>query len=354
MTDSPLITNFFDLVRIDSPSGEESRVSAFLQQRLARMHFRTEIDQAGNLLAANSRPGIPVLINAHMDTVEPGRGINPQLKDNSIVSDGTTILGADNKAALAAIITALEELGPEKIRSLEIVFSVREETTGGISEFDFTKLKSRTGIVADRASRVGSIVLAAPWIRNLNIQIIGKGAHASLPETAVNAINIAALALTKTKWGRIDKETTSNIGLISGGTAMNAIPGNVTLVGEIRSFSEGKLNQVNEHVKSVFADVCTKFSGQLVFDSRIYCPGYKYRKQNSAIREIVRIFRSLGIEESYEIAFGASDANTISAKGITLVAVGDGCTDPHTTSESITISNLESLKQVFLNYIQAG
>jgi tripeptide aminopeptidase len=354
MNNTPLVNNFLDLVRIDSPSGQEQEVASFLQQKLTHLNFRTEIDQAGNLFAANSHPGNPVLINAHMDTVEPGRGIKPQIKAGVITSDGTTILGADNKSALAAIITALEETDPEKVRPLEIIFSVREETDGGVSEFDFSKLKSRTGIVADRASRIGSIVLASPWIINLNIQITGRGAHSSLPESAINALNIASLAIIKTKWGRIDPQTTTNIGLITGGTAMNSIPENVVLVGEIRSFSQTKLNQVNEKIKSTFSEICGKFSAGLDYKSSLYCPGYKYGKKDNAVREIVKTFRSMGLTASYEIAFGASDANTMASKGISLIAVGDGCKDPHMVRESISVADLEKLKLLFLNYMTAA
>ncbi len=351
MSDSLLINNFFDLVRIDSPSGEESRVALFLQDRLQKLGFITQIDTAGNLFARNSVPGEPVLLNAHMDTVEPGRGIQPRIQNGLLVSDGNTILGADNKSALAAILTALESVDSKQVRPLEILFSVREETDGGVSQFDFSALKSRTGVVADRASRVGSLVLASPWILNLNISILGKGAHSSLPESGINALTIAAKAISSAKWGRIDSQTTSNIGLISGGSAMNSIPEKVTLVGEIRSFNENKLYAVRDQILAIFQKICTKFAANLDFQSSLYCPGYKYSKKDPAVINVVNLFRKLDIKESYEVAFGASDANTITSRGIKIVAIGDGCSHPHTVKESVSISELEKLLAVFQAYI---
>jgi tripeptide aminopeptidase len=351
MPNSDVVDTFLEIVQIDSPSGAESTMADYLKLEFQKLGIDSEIDQAGNLFTRIEGSGEPVLLNAHLDTVEPGRGIKPQIIDGTITSDGSTILGADNKVAVAAILSAVKEVGKKNLRPLELVFSVREETDSGISQFDFTKLKSKSGLVADRASKIGSIVLASPWIMNLNIQITGTPCHAGIPENGVNALNIAASAISATKWGRIDPKTTSNIGLITGGSAMNTVPGTVNLVGEIRSFQKQNLEKFLEETKAKFETICQKSNAKCQFDSSWYCSGYEYQKDNLAVREISDIMKKINIEPFYEIAFGASDANTFVSKGIDVVCIGDGCNDPHTKQESISVVNLELLKNLIVKYI---
>ena len=351
MLNSPVVDTFLELVRIDSPSGQEAVLGQAIQNKLSELGISSSIDAFGNLFAKVEGRGQPVLLSAHLDTVEPGRGVKPTVEGGMIKSDGTTILGADNKAALAAILTAISQADRSKLRPLEIVFSVREETDGWISKFDFSNLTAKTGLIADRASAVGSVVLSSPWIMNLNIAVVGKPAHSSLPELAVNALTVAAKAISATKWGRIDSVTTANLGIVSGGSGMNTIPGRVDLVGEIRSFSETKLNAVQAKIKSVFSQVCSKYGAELIFDNSLYCQGYSYKKSDPAVKQIVSVLQSLNITPFYEVVFGASDANTFAANNFKVVTIGDGCTDPHTVNESISEASLEKLTQVFLAYI---
>jgi tripeptide aminopeptidase len=351
MPNSDVVQTFLDIIQIDSLSGEETAMANFLQKKLQELEITSEIDQAGNLFAKIDGIGESVLLNAHLDTVEPGRGIVPQINDGIITSDGTTILGADNKAAVAAILSAVKEVGKKNLRSLELVFSVREETDSGISQFDFSKLKSKTGLVADRASEIGSIVLASPWIMNLNIKIIGTPCHAGIPENGINALTIAAQAISKTIWGRIDPKTTSNIGLITGGSAMNTIPGIVDLVGEIRSFSKSSLEAFLTETRNKFENICQMSNAKCQFNSSWYCSGYEYHPDTQAVQEVVETMKKINIKPSFETAFGASDANTFANKGINVVCIGDGCVNPHTNEESISVANLELLKNLLVEYI---
>lgn len=352
MQNSRVVDIFLELVRIDSPSGAESQVAIYIKDFLKKLHLESEIDSAGNVFAAVHPGGPnPVVINAHMDTVEPGRGIKPVVENGLIKSDGSTILGADNKVALAAILAALEQADQEKLRNLELVFSVREETDGGISEFDFAKLKSRTGLVADRASAIGSIVLSSPWIVNLNISVIGHPSHAGLPEQAVNALTITAAALTRTKWGRLDDKTTANIGLIQGGSAMNTVPGKVDLVGEVRSFSAANKTAALEKITTTFRETAAEFGAAVEITVSDYCSGYSYAQTDSHVQEIVKCMGKQQITANFEQAFGASDANTFAAHGIKLVNIGDGCKEPHTVNESIAVSDLHRLFELVLAYM---
>ena len=183
-----LIDTFLDLVSIDSPSTYEKDVIGYVLVRLKDMGMTVSIDEVGNIFAFSDRSGNPVLLCAHLDTVEPGRGVRPKISNGHIKSDGRTILGADNKAAVAAILLACEETPVIRRKNLEIIFSVREETSGGINEFDTTLIKSKTGLVADSGEPIGSIVLASPWIEDFEAGFFGREAHTSVPGEGINAL----------------------------------------------------------------------------------------------------------------------------------------------------------------------
>jgi tripeptide aminopeptidase len=351
MNNDPVVSNFLDLVQIDSPSGREGALAEYLISRLKKSGLIFKSDSRGNLFARNSSVGDPVLLCAHLDTVEPGIGINPQIIDGVIGSDGNTILGADNKAALAAILTALESVDSKNQRPLEIIFSVEEETKSGIKDFDFTKLKSKSGLIADRSAPLGGIVTGAPWILNLNIYITGKGVHASRPEQGINAISIAAAAIKSTVWGRYDEETTTNIGLISGGSAMNSVPESVTLIGEIRSFQKKSLEKAKSEIQSQFQKVCKSLGGKLVFDVNEYCIGYLHNPKDPEIIKLIDMFNKLGLKPYLENVYGASDANAFNAHGIKVVTIADGGEFAHTVRESVKISDLNLLLKIFQAYI---
>ncbi|HLE49487.1 MAG TPA: M20/M25/M40 family metallo-hydrolase [Patescibacteria group bacterium] len=348
-----LVETFIDLVKIDSPSGEEEKICVYIQKRLSAMGVKSQVDKSGNLFAKVDGVGVPVILSAHMDTVEPGKNIKPKIINGVIKSDGTTILGADNKIAIASIINALQQVNPNRRRSLEIVFSVREETDGGIADFDFSLLQGRTGILADKATDVGIIELASPWIENLEITINGLSAHSGSPEKGINALTVASNAITNLDWGRINDETTSNIGVISGGSVMNTIPEKVFLQGEVRSFSRKKLDNQIIKIKKTFESTTKKYAADLGFIANNYCNGYVFKKSDEYVDRVAGVMKSLGIKPKYEIAFGGSDANTFIKNGINLVNIGDGGRDPHTLKESVTIADLEKIAMIFTSYIQS-
>jgi len=260
-----LVELFLTLVKIDSPSGNETEVCKFIASYLEKMGIKSKTDKVGNLFACVSGKGEPVILGAHMDTVEPGCGIKPKIEKGIIKSDGTTILGADNKIAIACILAAITKVPKENRKSLELVFSVREETNSGINEFDFSLLRGKVGLVADRASFVGVIVLSSPWIENLTVDVIGKSTHAGSPEKGINALSLASEAISKLTWGRISSKTTANIGTIKGGSAMNTIPEKIELVGEVRSFSESQLVKQVKKIRSVFTKTVEGNGGKLIF-----------------------------------------------------------------------------------------
>src|SRR6476660_4304410 len=240
-----LLETFLGLVRIDNPSGEEATIAAHVRGLLEAIGLTVEEDGVHNLLARVPGDGVPLLLNAHMDSVAPCHGVRPLVADGVVRSSGDTVLGADDRAGVAAIIegvrATLERGGPH--RAAELLLTVQEEVgLMGAAAFDTGKLRARTGVTFDSGGDFGGITIAAPSQDSLHAILTGRAAHAGVaPERGINAIVIAANALAAMPLGRIDAETTANIGIIKGGAATNIVPERVELWGEARSHNQDKL-----------------------------------------------------------------------------------------------------------------
>lgn len=346
-----IVKTFFEIVKIDSPSGYEDNVREYLKDWLDGFGVKANTDGAGNLFAKFDGVGEPLILCAHMDTVEPGRGVNPIVEDGVIKSKGDTILGADNKVAVAAIMEAINSSDPKKRHPLEVIFSVCEETYGGINKFNFSKLKAKTGIVADASFPIGHMVVTSPWIVELKIEVIGKAAHAGFPELGKNALNCVTKCISQLEWGRIDKKTTANIGLIEGGSATNTIPKRISMQGEVRSFSEKKLKKQIALIRRKFEEEAKKDGLKLKFVANPYCQGYLHRTQSSAVKLVKKAVKKTGLKFGLSKTFGGSDANSYCAKGITVIDLGDGTKHSHTVRETVSVKSLVDLTKVIANYI---
>lgn len=345
-----LIKTVLDLVQIDSPSGEEDAVRDYVIQRLKTAGIESLVDKTGNLFARIEGRGEPVVLSCHMDTVEPGRGIEPVVDNGVIRSKGETILGADNKVAVAAILHLLENL-PNKHVPLEVVFSVREETDGGINEFDFSQLTAHQGIVADSSTPVGTIITAAPWIKDIFIEIEGKSAHAARPEEGNNALSAAVAALQKLPWGRLNDTTTANIGIIKGGSGTNTIPGRVSLGGEIRSFDLESIANGVSNIKETFEGLERSHGVRVSVNIQDYCDGYVFDDADGAMVRLTRAINEIGVEKQTKVSHGGSDANAFNSHGIKVINIGDGSKAAHTVDESIEVAELEKLYLLMKTYI---
>ena len=269
-----LAETFKALVEIDSVSKEESNISNKIKELLESMGARTFVDGAGhesgsdtgNLIARleGNTPAPPLLLNAHMDTVEPGRGVTVVFKDGLFTSDGDTILGADDKSAIAIILEAVRVLQENDLPygPLELVFTICEEIgLLGAKNLDFSRITATYGFALDATDTEG-IVTRAPSANRLEFKVHGKDAHAgAAPEKGINAISLASKAIAKLEMGRIDDETTCNIGVIEGGTATNIVPNLVTVKGEVRSHDEAKLDRLTDEIVASFKEVVTNYQG---------------------------------------------------------------------------------------------
>ena len=372
-----LAQTFKHLVSIDSVSKDEEAVCLEIRKILVSMGAETVIDGAGdrtgsntgNLIArfAGNRPAekqaLPLLLNAHMDTVEPGRGVNAILKDGSFTSSGSTILGADDKSAIAVILEAIRVLKENDLRHgpLEIVFTICEEIgLLGAKHLDYSLINAKYGYTLDTFDIEG-IVTRAPAANQIEFKIHGKDAHAGAePEKGINAIVLAAKAIAGLDTGRIDHETTCNIGIIDGGIATNIVPNLVTVKCEARSHDKEKLSKIINKIVSSFNEVienCRKYSP----DDRLPYVDINIKKEfpltnvpdNHPVVIIARkALANLGMKMKTKTTGGGSDANIFFEKGIITGVLGTGMRDVHTVRESIRLDDMVKTAELLLEIIR--
>lgn len=336
-----LLDTFITLIQIDSPSGHEAAVAAVLAGRLRALDMQVAIDAAGNVLARWPGDGQPLLLSAHMDTVAPGIGIHPVVEDGLICSDGTTILGGDDKSGVAVILHVLQALYERGRRpAVEVAFSVQEEVgLCGAKAMDAAWFHAREALVLDAGGPLNRIVYGAPSSDKIDVIVYGRAAHAgSNPEDGVNAIRVAAHAIAAMPLGRIDPETTANIGIIRGGEAVNVVPDRVEMYGEARSHDTSKLDAQVAAMHGALVDVAAAYPGaRLEVNVRRTYASYRLSQQDPLVQRIARALHEMGEEEPvFHLTGGGSDANVFNAGGITAVPISTGMQSVHTNQECIT------------------
>lgn len=340
-----LVKTFLKLVKIDSPSGNESSIRNFLLNWLKKNKFLFKVDKVGNIFAKNKAGSDSILFSAHMDTVEPGRNIKPIIKKGQIQSSTKTILGADNKAFIACLLYALEKYKGKK--TIEVIFSIKEETGGGIEFFPFQWVASKRGFIFDHAKPVGGIVLRSPYIYNFHAEFRGKAAHSSTPGYGINALTAAVDSLSKIPAGMQDNdETTINIGLMKAGTGMNTIPESATFSGEVRSYSRSLFLKHLKKIESTVRNEAKKAKVITTFKKAGYCPGYTHSPSDPFIKKISKVIERIQIQPKFFGFSGISDANVLNSKGIKTVVFSDGVNSPHTARENISIDSLYKMSDI--------
>ncbi len=354
MKNKKLLDQFLELVKIDSPTGQEDKIADYILNYFRERKIGVNKDPFGNVIAKISGYGEPLFLSAHMDTVEPGRGIQPIIKNGVIKSSGDTILGADNKDALSSILSVVDYLIQEKIeyRSLELVFTVSEESEClGAVKLDYKKIKSKKGFIFDAAKPIGTIITASPYYLRFDIEILGNSAHASRPEIANNSVLVFADAMRRIKLGKIDDKTIANIGIVSAGHARNTIPGQMKLIGEVRSFENGVVEKVSKNIVSEFDKSAKKYGSKIKSDIVLENPGYEYSQSDPIIKFAEKILLKNGEKVFLERYQGCSDANIFIDKGLKILNFGNGSKNAHTINEEISIKNLERLFNLILSLV---
>lgn len=340
-----VLATFFDLVAIDSPSGEEAAVAAEIGRRLEALGAQVRFDRHGNLIAALAGAGEPFLLSAHMDTVEPGRGIRPLVDGDRVHTDGSTILAGDPKAGITAILeglAALREAG-RRHRAVEIVLTRGEEVgLEGSRHLDYALVTAREGVVLDGEGAVSEITNAAPAQYFVDIHVTGRAAHAGVePEKGISAIRIAAELLLALPQGRLDAETTANVGKIAGGSARNAVPEHAEVTGEFRSRNPERLTELAAEYEARVADARARHPDARI-DLRLtkVFDGYRLSGEHPVIATCTAALARIGLTPSLKPSGGATDANIFAGHGITAAVVGLGGWGFHTTREELSVTNL--------------
>lgn len=356
-----LINTFLELVKVDSESSNERKIADLLKQKFTQLGVDVKEDDsqdetgygAGNLictLRGQDTSKTPIYFTSHMDTVTPGNNIQPEIRDDGyIYSNGETILGSDDKAGLAAILEAIEVMKEDGIQhgDIEFIITVGEETgLVGAKALNLDDIKAKFGYAIDAPGKVGTTVVAAPTQAKIEATIKGKTAHAGLePEKGVSAINIAAKAISHMSLGRIDEETTANIGRFEGGTATNIVSDHVYILAEARSLNDEKMNQQVEHMKEAFEKTAEEFGCTAEVEVNIMYPSFNLNKEDDVVKLAVKATEKIGRTSELVKLGGGSDGNVISGFGIPTVILGVGYEYIHTKNERMPIEELQKITE---------
>jgi tripeptide aminopeptidase len=358
-----LINTFITLVKIPSPSWKEGDLTSHVVESLSSLGLECELfpcGQSNNLLARlPGKGGVPVLFSSHMDTVGPCEKINPIINKTRITSDGTSVLGSDDKSAIAMFIEALAVIKEKNLPHgpIEFLFTCAEEIgLVGAKSFDMSRLNAKYAFVFDCGGPVGTVILKAPYQTTISVSIKGRAAHAGIePEKGVSAIAVAADIISSLPCGRIDEETTMNIGVIKGGTANNIVAENAEFTMEIRSIDRKKLARLETLVKDKVSKAAGKRGALHKTKMRLEYPGFSIRPESKIIRIVDEALKSIRIEPVHIASGGGSDTNIFNKAGIKAVNLSSGMSMVHTTSEYIRIKDLKNGARLVLSIIeQAG
>ncbi|TAN45902.1 MAG: M20/M25/M40 family metallo-hydrolase [Nitrospirae bacterium] len=345
-----LINTFTDLIKINSPSFNEREAAEYIASRLRSLGcdvFFQDYGESFNLIAhrnGGTESAAPLMLSAHMDTIEPTQGISFSNDGSAIKSIGNTVLGADDKSAIAQIIEAITVAHEKKLPvcDIEIVFtSAEEKGLCGAKNLDFSRLKSKHALVLDSGGSVGSIVVGAPSHHTYEMLITGKAAHAGIePERGVSAIRCAAKIIAEVPDGRIDEVTTANIGIIKGGTATNVVPKEVVINGEVRSHNAETLEQVKKRIFDTAKKIASEHGASIDINVKEEYNSFRIREDDSYLKFLSEIFASNGIEAKLAITGGGSDANIFNSHGIKALNISNGMQKVHSAEEFILLDDL--------------
>ncbi|OFP01309.1 MULTISPECIES: M20/M25/M40 family metallo-hydrolase [Staphylococcus] len=365
-----LLDTFLELVQIDSETGHEEIIQPILKEKFENLGLEVKEDHAGeqNELGANNLvctlPAVntnanqidKIYFTSHMDTVIPGINVKPIVKDDGyIYSDGTTVLGADDKAGRAAIFELIRSLKENNIKhgQIQFVITVGEESgLLGAKALNPDLLDSKFGYAVDASAPVGTTVLGAPTQMKIAAVIHGKKAHASTPNKGVSAINIAAKAVSRMKLGQIDEETTANIGSFHGGSVTNIVADEVTLHAEARSHSKQKIIDQIHHMEEVFKNTAEEFGCTTDVEIEESYQGFKVSEEAEVTQIAIKSAEQLGLSGNTVISGGGSDGNIINALGLPTVILGIGYENIHTTEERMEIKSLNLLAEQLIEIVK--
>jgi len=350
-----LLDTFLTILRIDSYHPNEDPVIDALRPQLQRAGVVLRADRHRNVLGfrpgAGARAGEePVLLCAHTDTVRPTAGMEPVIRGGAVHTDGSSVLGADDKAAVAAIVEALAAIAADggPYPPVEVLFTVGEDVGHvGSKAFDVAAVRSRMAFVPDVDGPVGGIIMAGPWAETLRVTFRGRAAHAGTePESGRSALQMAARAIDRMELGRIDGDTTANAGVLTGGEAANIVAPQAALTVQVRSLDRGRFRAHRAALLDCCRQGAEAFGGAVDVESVGSTDGYRFGEDDAPVRRAEAAIRSAGLTPWRATTCGGSDANEFNAKGLPTVVISVGYRDIHTDQESMPIDELGRLAEV--------
>jgi tripeptide aminopeptidase len=363
-----VVSLFTELAALPSPPGDERAVADRVAAYMRDLGLDVSEDDAGARIGSNAGNlfarveatdgGTPLFLCAHLDTVPPEAGIDPFVEDGVLRNREGTILGADNKAAVAVMLEATRRVLSENRPhgGLELLFTPKEETgLHGAAAFDHERLRARIGYVYDQAAPIGEVILGAPYAHSMEVKFHGRAAHAGMyPEEGRSAIAAAAKSIADFKLGRVDESSTANVGLISGGTAGNIVPEWCSFIAEARSHDPQKLaDLVREMLESVTFAASLE-DCQVETEVHKSYSGYRFKRDDAAVRIASSALERSGYEPSFTLSGGAADANVFNERGLACVNLANGMAEIHTPDEHIAVSDLERMVDVTLALVDVA
>ena len=365
MNQKRIVDIFIDLISLDAISGREKPVADYIRHFLGELGATVIEDKAGKITGGNSGnlivfiPGqgrhLSTAFMAHMDTVQSTAGIKPVIHEGIITSDGSTILGADNRAGIAIILFTIEKLKKNTVNHapLELIFTIGEETgLFGSINLDLSRVKSKTVFILDSSAAPGSYISKAASSYEFEVELIGRSSHAAVnPENGVNAIKMAGDLIQRLQLGQIDDQTTVNLGRIEGGSANNVVPENVHITGEVRSLNRQSIDQHLDNIECSLQAVSRQYSGIYNLNKTEAFPGYQLNENSPAIQKLHDCFKLVGLTPQPLKYRGGSDANILNSRGLQAINLGIGANKPHSYQESIRIADMEIMSNLISHLI---
>lgn len=362
MNQQRLIDLFLEVAQISALSGNEKPVADYIKSFLTKLNYTVSEDNSteytksntGNLICRIGDGGNFILLS-HMDTARSTENLKPIILNDRIVSSGDTVLGVDNRAGVAVLLYILETIAKEKVsvKDFTVAFTTCEETTLFGSKNLGVNGQIKNGFIFDSGYRPGNFIYSACGAIGLKIKIFGKASHSGIaPEKGINSMLAASKAISQLPLGRIDEETTMNIGLFKSGSAVNVIPEFTELEGEVRSFNIKKAEDNFNLLVSIFKSEAEKIGAKIEIDYYWDFVPYTIPESSFVFKETVRAIKNVGLEPTPKISLGGSDANSLNGRGIESVNLGIGAQNPHSNDEFIFIEDLIKSAEIALELVK--
>ncbi len=346
-----MINQFVEMVKIPSESGNEKKMIKYLENEFQKLGADVIIDSYGNLIAKLPSKGCetkePILLSCHADTVKPGEGIEPIVENRVIRSNGDTILGADDKAGIAEMLEALKIA--EVYPPIEIAIS-RQEEVGllGVKNMDFSLLTAKRGFLLDNDT-LDTIVIGGPSYFAIDVEIKGRSAHAGMePEKGINAIFAASKAIASLQLGRLDQESTANVGVINGGIIRNGVPDSATFLAECRSLNHSKAQKIASEMETIIREQVESTGAEVVIKVDNLCKAVDIPENSWSVQTAIKALKIIGVDAKTTFITGFTDASIYNNKSIEMAVIGIGAKLEHSTEEHIHISDMEKAVQMLL------